>query len=265
MPERDIIEAELTQVDLEGTANAKNLEEYWRASVGRTLYGKLIDNQSKKMWMLDDNTLIDEIGWSPKGAALKEGPWAAWDVAISCYPWARNGYDDYFDIATADATVLLEAMVTWFNIPDKTIVLNGEKTYEIIISTVSPDFLFEICHGELPYIGRDFHPMLLPVENAFPDGTCFLYFVGKEHFTRIVEYKKLTVHEALTTLIGLEIPCANGRHYPMPITSENARADRYFAEKPHGVFSIGRAGSYRYVIDNDDCIEQAMEIARFLV
>ncbi len=34
----------------------------------------------------------------------------------------------------------------------------------------------------------------------------------------------------------------------------------YFDLMPPGVFSIGRAGSYRYDVDIDDCIEQAMGI-----
>ena len=29
---------------------------------------------------------------------------------------------------------------------------------------------------------------------------------------------------------------------------------------PDNVFSIGRAGSYRYQVDIDDCIEQAKEL-----
>jgi UDP-galactopyranose mutase len=38
-------------------------------------------------------------------------------------------------------------------------------------------------------------------------------------------------------------------------------ADKYLKNLPEGVFSIGRAGSYRYEVDIDDCIEQAMTIA----
>ena len=30
---------------------------------------------------------------------------------------------------------------------------------------------------------------------------------------------------------------------------------------PEGVYSIGRAGTYRYLVDIDDCIELAMKIA----
>ena len=40
-----------------------------------------------------------------------------------------------------------------------------------------------------------------------------------------------------------------------------ARADKYFAMMPEGVFSIGRAGSYRYHVDIDDLIGQAMDVA----
>ena len=29
---------------------------------------------------------------------------------------------------------------------------------------------------------------------------------------------------------------------------------------PENTYSIGRAGSYRYLVDIDDCIEQAMQI-----
>jgi UDP-galactopyranose mutase len=33
---------------------------------------------------------------------------------------------------------------------------------------------------------------------------------------------------------------------------------------PRGVYSLGRAGSYRYGLDMDDCVEQAMEMRREL-
>ena len=62
----------------------------------------------------------------------------------------------------------------------------------------------------------------------------------------------------------MEIPSANGKYYPIPIKKEMEAAERYFQLMPEGVFSIGRAGSYRYQIDIDDCIEQAMELADML-
>jgi UDP-galactopyranose mutase len=102
--------------------------------------------------------------------------------------------------------------------------------------------------------------MVLPVECAFPENVYFVYYAGKEKFTRAVEYKKFTHHKSSSTLIGLEIPSKNGRYYPMPFKSEQARAQRYFDEMPTNMFSIGRAGSYRYQVDIDDSIEQAMQV-----
>ena len=37
---------------------------------------------------------------------------------------------------------------------------------------------------------------------------------------------------------------------------------RYYALMPEHVYSTGRAGSYRYGLDIDDCIEQAMLMAQ---
>ena len=62
----------------------------------------------------------------------------------------------------------------------------------------------------------------------------------------------------------MEIPSANGKHYPLPIQSEIDRANRYLAELPDDVWSIGRNGKYLYQVDIDDCIAQAMEIAEDL-
>ena len=53
----------------------------------------------------------------------------------------------------------------------------------------------------------------------------------------------------------MEIPSNNGKHYPMPIKSEIAKAEKYFSIMPDDVFSIGRTGSYDYNVDIDvvDC------------
>src|SRR6266702_2923802 len=164
MPERDQIRAELSGIAmsrlleldrdelekldktlvsrLNGAASAKNFEEYWIRSIGMTLYEKFVDSYSRKMWMIDDNKVIDDFTWSPKGVTIKEGGRSAWDTAMSAYPIAFNGYDDYFR-----------------------------------------------------------------------------YYANQEPFTRVVEYKKFTLHKAPTTLISLEIPSKRNKLYPMPLES----------------------------------------------
>lgn len=262
MPDRDLVNAELKQA--KGVGNAKNLEEYWVGSVGKTLYRKYVENYNKKMWMVDDNTRIDTFNWSPKGVAIKEGPRACWDTAISAYPYAPDGYNAYFDIATQGVRILLSTTVDVYDIPAKTVVIKGEtQRYDVIVNTISPDLVFGSCYGELGYIGRDLHKLVFPTEHVFPENVYFLYYANEgERFTRMVEYKKFTRHQSPTTLVGLEIPSFNGRHYPLPFQSEIAKARRYHELMPDGVYSIGRAGTYRYGLDIDDCIEQAIEMAR---
>ena len=263
MPDRENIQQELKCVG--GVAEAKNLEDYWIRSVGRTLYEKFIERYSKKMWRVTDNREIDTFSWSPKGVTLKEGPRAAWDTAISAYPYARNGYNDYFAIATKESVVLLSTRIERYDIPAKRVFLLGEwRCFDVVVNTISPDVLFEFAHGHLPFIGRDFHKIVLPMEQCFPTHVYFLYYANDEQFTRLVEYKKFTHHQSPTTLVGMEIPSLNGKHYPLPIKSEIDKAKAYFDQMPPGVFSIGRAGSYRYDVDIDDCIAQAMDVSEKL-
>src|SRR5262249_58867158 len=89
-----------------------------------------------------------------------------------------------------------------------------------------------------------------------------LYYANDEQFTRLVEYKKFTHHRSPTSLVGMEIPSLNGKHYPLPFKSEQELARKYYALMPEHVYSTGRAGSYRYALDIDDCIEQAMLMAQ---
>jgi len=259
MPDKDLIEKE--RKELKGIENAHNLEDYWIGSVGQTLYEKYIKNYSKKMWLGAENSLIDDFKWSPKGAPITEGPRAAWTDAISAYPYAANGYDDYFDIATKGADIHLSTRIEAYDIPNKTVIIDGEKrSFDLIVSTISPDILFDEAYGELPYVGRDLDLIVFPTESVFPENVYFLYYANNERFTRLVEYKRFTGHKSPTTLIGMEVPSRNGKFYPMPYLSEINKAEQYYAEMPEGVYSIGRAGSYQYGLDMDDCIEQAMNM-----
>ena len=261
MPDRDKIAQERKMAV--GAAEAKNLEDYWINSVGRTLYEKFIDQYNKKMWLVDDNKEIDTFNWSPKGVNIKSGPRAAWDTAYSAYPYAPDGYNHFFDFTVADTKVILGAAIENFDLEGSAVWIRGEKhSYDILINTVSPDLLYDKCYGELRFIGRDFHKIVFPTEHVFPEHVYFLYYANDESFTRLVEYKKMTHHVSPTTLVGMEIPSLNGRHYPLPFKKDIDLASRYFADMPANVYSTGRAGSYRYGLDFDDCIEQAMIMAQ---
>jgi len=262
MPDKKRVKDELSKC--QGAENAKNLEEYWLASVGRSLYSKYIETYNNKMWMVDSPTEIDDFGFSPKGVALKSGPKACWTEAISAFPIKQNGYDDYFDIATKNVKVRLETTIEEFDMAKSRVKIEGGwHKYDIIVSTIGPETLMNNIFGPLDWIGRDFYKIVLPVEEALPENIYFLYYANQEPFTRIVEYKKFYRNKSDTTLIILEIPSMSNRLYPLPIKKCQKKAQKYLDSLPKNVFSVGRAGTYRY-IDIDDIIQQAMDLVKEL-
>ena len=245
-----------------GAKNAKNLEEYWIGSVGQTLFNKFIDNYNKKMWLVDSCKDIDTFNWSPKGVALKDGPRAAWDSAISAYPIASNGYNDYFDISTKNAKVLLKTIFTKIDLKKKLAVINNEKfKFDIIVNTISPDLLFEECYGKLNFLGREFHKIVFPSENVFPENVYFLYYANDEKFTRMVEFKKF--QNINPNLIGWFRNSSLGGNIILFHLKDQKLAQKYLDDLPDGYFSIGRAGTY-LVCDIDDCIRQTMIMSEMI-
>ncbi|MBH18810.1 MAG: UDP-galactopyranose mutase [Crocinitomicaceae bacterium] len=250
--------------DAHGVKYAKNFEEYWINSVGKTLYNKIIKNYTAKMWQMDPRN-IDTFKWSPKGVTIKDGPRAALDNCMSAYPLANDGYNRFFDTIQDKCRVLLNVSIDKFDIKNKSVIINNENLFfDIIINTISPDILFDYCYGELAYLGRDVHLIVFPTEHVFPENVYFLYYPNSEKHTRLVEYKKFTQHKDKHSLVGIEYPSNNGKHYPIPIRSEMEKAEEYYKLMPEGVFSVGRAGSYRYLVDIDDCIEQAFELKKLI-
>ena len=246
--------------------NAKNLEEFWIRSVGKTLFSKIIKKYNEKMWMVSCKNL-DTFNWSPKGYTIKKGSKAAFDTHISCYPTHKDGYNRYFDLINKikNVKVKFNQKIKKIDFKKRYIQSNGKKfNFDVLINTIATDTLFDFKFGKLKFIGRDFHKIVFPVKEVFPKDVFFLYYPGDEKFTRLVEYKKFTRHKSKTTLVGMETPSLNGRLYPLPISKEQNLAQKYFKLFPKNTFSIGRAGTYRYEIDIDDCIYQSLEIKKIL-
>lgn len=264
MPDRDRVEYELENQAFHHPP--QNFEQFWQDSIGDTLYNKFINSYSKKMWGVKSNAEIDTFSWSPKGVTIKSGPRAGWDTALSGYPLAKTGYDDYFVLATEDTEVLLNTKVKYWDVPSRLAFTEHECiAYDILVNTISPDqMIYDSGFDELKFMGRRIEPVILPIEFALPPDVYFSYYAGDERYTRITEYKKFTRHvDPSSTLITLEYPDANaGRLYPLPLRSEQEKAQRYFSLMPEGVYSLGRAGSYNYAVDMDDCIAQAMEMMK---
>jgi len=247
MQKKEQIKKELKNRDF--NKEPKNFEEYWQNAVGDTLYSMFVKEYSKKMWSIRNNQELDQnINLVYKEEPVRKKLVDYFDGKKRVYyPVVLNGYNDMFDKMTANCKVHLNTPITEFNIENKEIYVNGEwKKADIIVSTISPDMLLNYKYGELKYKGRDFLKILLPIERITPEPYYFLYYAGDEPYTRIVEYKLLTGYKSKDTLIGIEFPSDNNKLYPYLTKAEVDRANRYFADLPDGVFSIGRLGAYKY-------------------
>lgn len=263
MPDKKKIKNEIKLA--KNVAQSKNLEEFWIRSVGKILFNKTIKEYNKKMWQVNSCKEIDSFKWSPKGYTIKKGSQAAFDDRISMYPTEKDGYNSYFDIIPKIKNVKIKfnSILKKINFKKRFAIVNNKKyDFNILINTIAPDTIFNYKFGELKFIGRDLHTFVLPGKYAFPKDVFFIYFPNNEKFTRLVEYKKFTRHKSKNTIIGMEMPSKNGRFYPVPILSEQKKANKYFKLFPEWCYSIGRAGTYRYEVDIDDCILQSLEIEK---
>ncbi|MBN2139904.1 MAG: NAD(P)-binding protein [Desulfovibrionaceae bacterium] len=246
MPDKEAVRRELAErADVSGS---QNFEEYWVNSVGRTLYDKYINDYSKKMWGIRNNREIDDFGFSPKGVALKEGSKVSFEGSkVIGYPIDIEGFNPFFKACVDGATVIRNCPVHCLDV-DRKRVLAGDEWIEgdIIVSTISPDIVFDYCHGELRYIGRHFMKLILPCERVTPEPYYFLYYAGDEPYTRVVEYKLLTGYKSPDTLLGIEIPTFDNKLYPYPVKADIAKARKYIAMFPEGVYTLGRMGKYQY-------------------
>jgi UDP-galactopyranose mutase len=251
---------------LKKNINPKNLEEFWIKSIGKILFNKMIDKYNKKMWLVDSCSKIDTFKWSPKGYTIKKGKRAAFDNCISAYPSEKDGYNSFFDNLLKRKNIKFHFNTSVISVDtSRKKLLTSKKLYinfDVLINTISPDEIFNKRCGELGFIGRDLHKIVFPTENVFPKNVFFLYYPNDEKFTRLVEYKKFTQHKSKTSLIGMEVPSMNGKYYPLPFKSEQKKAKKYFNLMPKNFYSIGRAGTYRYEVDIDDCIWQALQIKK---
>lgn len=265
MPDKDQILKELD--DLPEVNNATNLEDGWLNAIGPTLYSKYIKTYTEKMWEVESNKVFQDFSWSVKGSPIQKGDRVVEltkGKPMHAYPIEETGYNRFFEYCVKDAKVLLGSEITRVDLEKKNVYVGNAMFHgDILISTLGLDFIMDGQFGELRYMGRDFIPIVLPVEHIFRDGHHFIHYPNEEKYTRIVEYKNITGHKAKDTLLVMEIPSHNGKLYSYDIKSEKDRARRYLENLPEGVYSIGRLGTYQY-LNIGQCFEMVWELMKKL-
>ena len=229
------------QAELQARDNSKppaDFEEYWLQKVGPTIYDMFTDHYSKKMWMIEDNRIFDIFKWSAKDKPIESGTREAYKGSYIGYPVPADGYNAYFDKMVEGVEVRLGGK--WQR--GETV----DDAYHAVISTIPIDEFMEE-EGALPYVGRDFHLLVLPCKQAFPGDVRFCHYASpRDEWTRVTEFKKITYHEAEDTLLVLEKPSKANKLYPYLTKANEAKVKEYLARLPANVHSIGRLGTYKY-------------------
>ena len=263
LPEADQIHQELK--DRPEVAEGDNFGDYYTQRIGKTLYERFTKNYNKKAWMLESNAEMDfGLAATVKRNPLESGERHEFKDWFNCYPIAKDGYNVFFDFALDGCTVRLNTEIVDFDLDKPEVILSdGERVRsDLLVSTISPDTLFNFEHGELHYVGRECYFIVLPIEEIFPEDVYFIYYPSKNvKHTRVVEFKKFTLHESPNTLLVLEVPSMVNKLYPMMIQKEVDLAQRYIDALPDHVMSVGRMGTYRYV-DIDDIIMAGIEFSK---
>lgn len=247
MPDRTEIERQLQE--REGAKpKVNNFENYWLDAIGPNLYGKFIDSYSKKMWDIESNkSLSADFAWVNRGTPIRKTDTRLYGDMFQGYPAAPDGYNGFFDRALAGSRLITECLVEGFDAGRHTVITNkGQFKADIIINTLYVDSLFGNVFGPLKYSGRTMMKIVLPIKQALPEDIVWIHYSGKEPFTRVTEFKKITMHESDHTLLGLEIPDSIHRHYPVQSDVEKLRFSKYRELFPADFFSIGRLGSFLY-------------------
>ncbi len=240
-----------------------NFEDYWINNVGKTLYDMFVNQYSKKMWGLDSNKKIDTFNWSAKDNPINSGSKECYKGSIIGYPISIDGYNDYFQKMIKGSKLILNETVKNIDLEKKTLQLSdGTKLKgDIIVSSIPLEELNNYSLGPLPYMGREFIVFVLPTQQIFPDDIRFCHYTQNEPYTRIVEYKKLTYYDSRDTLLGIEMPSKKNKLYPLMVKEYINLANQYLKLLPENVYSIGRAGTYKYSTI-EQTISQAFAAAR---
>tara|TARA_B100001057_G_scaffold382001_1_gene387963 strand:- start:352 stop:1464 length:1113 start_codon:yes stop_codon:yes gene_type:complete len=241
---------------------AKNYEEFYIGKVGKTLYERFNKYYNQKAWQIDDNKTMDYgfEGTVKRKTIESQSRYEFHTGYLNAYPISHDGYNKFFDVSLNECEVLLGKNIQSVNLEKTSIMVDSEEIKaDLIISTVSPDFLFNNCWGELKYVGRDFFKIVLPIKEVLPKDVYFLYYPNKnEQQTRVTEFKKFTNHKSDNSLITLEVPSMKNKLYPTMIKEEVDLAKKYLDALPKNIMSVGRMGTYRYV-DIDDIVLQGLK------
>lgn len=241
---RDFLERRRLPVEM--IANARDVVV---SQVGRELYELLYENYTKKQWGLYPHELAPEVTRR---------------LPVRFDRDARYFDDPYQGVPVKGFTSLFERMIGSPNIilrlgTDYRSIATSER-FGRLIYTGPIDEYFDHVYGRLPY--RSVTLRFENLQREWFQEAGVVNYPGDEEYTRITEFKHLTLQEHPMTTICYEYGAAEGPPcYPIATEANRRLYERYRtrAEELDGVHFVGRLAQYEY-LNMDQVVDRALAV-----
>lgn len=227
----------------------KNARDVIVSQVGEYFYDKFFKNYTFKQWGVYPENLSPEV--------TKRIP-------VRFNTDDRYFTDKYQGLPVDGYTRLFERILAHKNI---TLMLNTDYKdiiddikFDRLIYTGPVDYFFDYKYGRLPYRSLRFETETFDQE--YYQEVAVVNYPNDFDFTRITEFKHMTLQKHSKTTIMKEYPKNSGEPY-YPLLREEAmdiyEKYRREAEKFKSVYFIGRLAEYRYY-NMDQAVKRALDL-----
>lgn len=246
LEEKDIILRELSR--LPERMDTSNFKACVVSMIGETLYNKFIGNYTVKFWGVAPEEM--DAGWAPKKIEIREDD--------------GKGYfnDEWQGLPVGGYQQMFEEMIKGIPVRYNSAIKDySGLDYDLTISTIPVDELFDFCYGALSYRGIDF--TFCFDEKHWEDDRygCINYPESNVAFTRRCNYNICYgLRDGGSSVVGYEFPSGANRMYPVYTQANRAIFNRYLARlvRVRNLLSIGRLGLFRYY-DMDETVKWCLD------
>lgn len=234
-----------------------NFETYIVSLMGRTLYSIFIRNYSLKFWGVSPEDL--EAEWAGRRIEIRQDN--------------RQGYfkDEWQGLPESGYTPFFEKMIEGIPVHYSTPVTDYRQLrYDLVVSTMPVDVLFNFQHGRLMYRGLRFALSFQERHWENPKYGCINYPGNDAAYIRKSNYGIFyPQNNGAAQIVGYEYPDeTEERMYPVHIPENRTILNRYLSQLAgiDNLVSIGRLGLARY-FDMDEvvdwCLNHVEDIERY--
>ncbi len=227
----------------------KNSRDVVVSQVGEYLYEKFFRNYTYKQWGVYPEELSPEVTRR---------------IPVRFNTDDRYFTDKYQGLPAEGYTELFKRLLKNDNI---TVLLDTdyreiieEVRFDRLIYTGPIDYFFDYKYGRLPY--RSLHFVSETLDMEFFQEVAVVNYPNDHDFTRITEFKHMTLQQHPKTTIIREYPRPEGEpYYPMPTAEGREIYQMYYKEASalKSVYLLGRLAEYRYY-NMDQVVKRALEM-----